>query len=382
MTLYMRLKYLLQYAGYAAIVFLTACGSSKEQAPPAAPPPAKVTVQPVIKMDAVYYDEYPATINALNQVELRPQVSGFISGVYFKDGARVHKGQLLYSIDQQLYAANYQQAVAGLSVQEANLNKAQKDANRFHELDKNDAVAKQLVDNADAALEVAKKQADAARANIQAVQTNVKYTKVYAPFDGLIGISAVKPGAAVTAGQTLLNTVSSDKELAVDFNVDQKEIYRFTKLMSDAPKKADSTFSLAFGTDVYPYPGKIALLDRAVNAQTGTIKARLIFPNNKNLLIAGMNGTVRVKNNSATQSLLIPYKAVTEQLGEFFVYVPNDSNKVSQRKILPGKQIGPNVIVKDGLKDGESVVVEGVQNLREGAAINTAPSQPVAAPAK
>jgi membrane fusion protein (multidrug efflux system) len=374
----MHLKYLLQYAGYTALVFLTACGSSKDQAPPAAPPPAKVTVQPVIKTDAVYYDEYPATINALNQVELRPQVSGFISGVYFKDGARVRKGQLLYSIDQQLYAANYQQAVAGLSVQEANLNRAQKDADRFHELDKNDAVAKQLVDNADAALEVAKKQAEAARANIQAVQTNVKYTKVYAPFDGLIGISAVKPGAAVTAGQTLLNTVSSDKELAVDFNVDQKEIYRFTKLMSETSKKTDSIFSLAFGTDVYPYPGKLALLDRAVNAQTGTIKARLIFPNNKNLLIAGMNGTVRVKNNSATQSLLIPYKAVTEQLGEFFVYVPNDSNKVTQRKIVPGKQIGANVIVKDGLKDGESVVVEGVQNLREGAAINTASSQPAA----
>jgi membrane fusion protein (multidrug efflux system) len=374
----MYLKYLQLYAGYATLFLLTACGNSKDQAPPPPPPPAKVTVQPVIKTDAVYYDEYPATINALNQVELRPQVSGFISGVYFKDGARVRKGQLLYSIDEQLYAANYQQALAGLSVQEANLNKAQKDANRFHELDKNDAVAKQLVDNADAALEVAKKQAEAARANIQAVQTNVKYTKVYAPFDGLIGISAVKPGAAVTAGQTVLNTVSSDRELAVDFNVDQKEIYRFTKLMGDAPKKGDSTFSLAFGTDVYPYPGKIALLDRAVNAQTGTIKARLIFPNNKNLLIAGMNGTVRVKNNSATQSLLIPYKAVTEQLGEFFVYVPNDSNKVSQRKIVPGKQIGANVIVKDGLKDGESVVVEGVQNLREGAAINTSSSQPAA----
>ncbi|MDB5277168.1 MAG: efflux transporter, family, subunit [Ferruginibacter sp.] len=374
----MYLKYLQLYAGYATLFLLTACGNSKDQAPPPPPPPARVTVQPVIKTDAVYYDEYPATINALNQVELRPQVSGFISGVYFKDGARVRKGQLLYSIDEQLYAANYQQALAGLSVQEANLNKAQKDANRFHELDKNDAVAKQLVDNADAALEVAKKQAEAARANIQAVQTNVKYTKVYAPFDGLIGISAVKPGAAVTAGQTVLNTVSSDRELAVDFNVDQKEIYRFTKLMDDAPKKGDSTFSLAFGTDVYPYPGKIALLDRAVNAQTGTIKARLIFPNNKNLLIAGMNGTVRVKNNSATQSLLIPYKAVTEQLGEFFVYVPNDSNKVSQRKIVPGKQIGANVIVKDGLKDGESVVVEGVQNLREGAAINTSSSQPAA----
>jgi membrane fusion protein (multidrug efflux system) len=367
---------------YAAVLFLTACNNSKEQTGPTAPPPVKVTVEPVLKTDAVYFDEYPATINALNQVELRPQVSGFISGVYFKDGARVRKGQLLYSIDEQLYSANYQQAVAGLKVQEANLNKAQKDANRFHELDKNDAVAKQLVDNADATLEVARKQADAAKANIQAVQTNVKYTRVYAPFDGVIGISAVKPGAAVTAGQTILNTVSSDKELAVDVNVDQKEIYRFSKLMSDPPKTSDSTFTLAFGNDVYPYQGKIALLDRAVNPQTGTIKARLIFPNTKKLLIAGMNGTLRVKNNASTQALLIPYKAVTEQLGEFFVYVPNDSNKVSQRKIVTGKQIGKNVIVKSGLNDGDRVVVEGVQNLREGAAITaTVPQSSPTTPA-
>jgi membrane fusion protein (multidrug efflux system) len=126
---------------------------------------------------------------------------------------------------------------------------------------------------------------------------------------------------------------------------------------------------------VYPYQGKIALLDRAVNPQTGTIKARLIFPNTKNLLIAGMNGPLRVKNNASTQALLIPYKAVTEQLGEFFVYVPNDSNKVSQRKIITGKQIGKNVIVKSGLNDGDRVVVEGVQNLREGAAINATVAQ-------
>ena len=367
----MNLKQLIRYTGFAAVFLIAACNSNKAPEIPAAPPPAKVTVQPVILANAVYYDEYPATVSPLNQVDLRPQVSGFISGVHFKDGDRVRKGQLLYSIDAQLYAANYQQAVAGLQVQEANLNKAQKDANRFHELDKNDAVAKQLVDNADAALEVARKQADASRANIQAVQTNVRYTKVYAPFDGVIGISAVKTGAAVSAGQTLLNTVSSDKELAVDFNVDQKEIFRFTTLMNAKPATADSTFTLAFGTDVYPFPGKISLLDRTVNPQTGTIKARLIFPNNKKLLIAGMNGTVRIKNSGAMQSILIPYKAVTEQLGEFFVYVPNDSNKVSQRKIVLGKQIGTNVIVKEGLKDGEKVVVQGVQNLREGAFINT-----------
>lgn len=378
----MHLKKIITLTGFAAFLLMAACSNNNIPVTPTAPPPVKVTVQPVVLADAVYYDEYPATVSPLNQVDLRPQVSGFITGVHFKDGDRVRKGQLLYSIDAQLYAANYQQAVAGLKVQEANLNKAQKDANRFHELDKNDAVAKQLVDNADAALEVARKQADASRANIQAVQTNVKYTKVYAPFDGVIGISAVKTGAAVTAGQTLLNSVSSDKELAVDFNIDQKEIYRFTKFMNEKPTVTDSIFTLAFGNDIYPYPGKISLLDRAVNPQTGTIKARLIFPNNKNLLIAGMNGTVRVKNNGAAQSILIPYKAVTEQLGEFFVYVPNDSNKVSQRKLILGKQIGINVIVKEGLKDGEKVVVEGIQNLREGAMINTTTPPPAEKAAK
>ena len=355
---------MIQYTGIAAVLFIAAC-SSKQTAPPA-PPPPKVTIQEVAVTDAVYFDEYPATITPLNQVELRPQVSGFITGVHFADGARVRKGQLLYSIDEQLYAANYQQAVANLKVQEANLNKALKDANRYHELDKNDAVAKQLVDNADAAVEVTKKQTDAAKANIEAVQTSVRYTKVYAPFDGIIGISNVKTGAAVTAGQTVLNTVSTDGDLAVDFNIEQKDIFRFSVLLNEKAKPGDSTFTLAFGTDVYPYPGKIVLIDRAVNPQTGTIKARLSFPNKNNLLKAGMNGTVRIKNNATAQAVVIPYKAVTEQLGEYFVYIPGDSNKVSQRKIALGKQLGLNIIVKDGLKQGDKIVTEGVQNLREG----------------
>jgi membrane fusion protein (multidrug efflux system) len=374
-------KQLIKYTIIAAVVITTACNN--QQAAPVAPPPPKVTVQEVGITDAVYYDEYPATVTALNQVELRPQVSGFITGVHFADGAKVRKGELLYSIDEQLYAANYQQAVANLQVQEANTNKAQKDANRYHELDKNDAVAKQLVDNADAALEVAQKQAAAARANIQAVQTNVRYTKVYAPFDGTIGISSVKTGAAVTAGQTVLNTVSTDADLAVDFNIEQKDIFHFTTLLNERTMAGDSTFTLAFGADVYPAPGKIMLIDRAVNPQTGTIKARLSFPNKNGLLKAGMNGTVRVRNSSSTQSVVIPYKAVIEQLGEYFVYVPGDSNKVSQRKIVLGKALGKDIIVQDGLKQGDKVVVEGVQNLREGVKVTIATpgTPPITAPA-
>jgi membrane fusion protein (multidrug efflux system) len=361
------------YTAAFSVLVLASCGKKDDQkAAMQAPPPVNVTLHEVSSTDAVYHDQYPASITALNQVELRPQVTGFVTGVHFQDGARVKKGQLLYTIDAQLYAANYEQAVANLNVQQANVVKAQKDADRYHELDKQDAVAKQLVDNADAALEVAKRQAEAAKASISAVATNVRYTKVFAPFNGTIGISLVKVGAAVTAGQTVLNTVSSDGQLAVDFNVDQAEIFRFTNLLKNN-KASDSTFTLAFGKDIYPQPGKLQLLDRAVDPQTGTIKARLVFPNNDNLLRAGMTATVRVLNNASAKSVVIPYKAVTEQLGEFFVYVAGDSSKVTQRRLVLGQPIGTNIIVKEGLTPGEKIAVEGVQNLREGAVINTQP---------
>lgn len=361
---------ILPYVTLFSLVLLSSCSKKADQSAPT-PPPVSVTIEQVSTTDAAYYDEYPATVTALDMVELKPQVSGFITGVHFSDGSKVRKGQLLYTIDTQLYEANYDQAVANLSVQEANLSKAQKDANRYHELAKNDAVAKQLVDNADAALEVAQKQVEASKANIRGVQTNVRYTRVYAPLNGVIGISAVKKGAAVTAGQTLLNTVSTDNQLAVDFNVDQKEIFKFAKLLQQKVAHNDSTFTLAFSGEAYPYVGKIAFLDRAVDPQTGTIKTRSIFPNPKNLLRAGMTGTVRVLTTSK-QAVIIPYKAISEQLGEFFVYMPTDSSKVTQRRVTLGTAVGNNVIVKNGLKQGESIIVEGIQNLREGAVYTTA----------
>ncbi len=360
------------YLGVAVTLLTMAC---KDQAPaPAAAPPVEVTVEPVQLRKVVYYEDYPATVTALNLVELRPQVTGFITGIHFNDGDRVKKGQLLYSIDAQLYNSNYEQAVASLSVQEANLVKAQKDADRYRELAKHDAVATQLVDNAEAALAVAQKQVEAARANISGVQTSVRYTKIYAPFDGLIGISQVKAGAAVTAGQTLLNTVSSDVQLAVDFNIDQRNIYHFLKLL-ETPA-TDSLFILAFGKEIYPHPGKLAFLDRAVDPQTGNIKARLIFPNPQHLLRAGMNATARVKNSGAEKSLLIPYKAVTEMLGEYFVYVPGDSSKVFQRKIVPGRVLGSDVIVTEGLDEEDSIVTEGIQRLRHGTVVQPVPAAP------
>ena len=270
----------------ALLFFIISCSDKKNQQQ--GPPPAiPVTVEEVKSTDAVYYDEYPATIAALNEIKLTSQVSGYVTGIYFKDGDKIHKGQRLYSIDAEVYNANYQQALANLQVQESNLIKAQKDAERYHELDKHDAIAKQQVDYADAALQVAEKQVAAAKANVAGVQSNVKFSSIYAPFSGTIGISQVKKGTSVVAGQTILNTVSTDNPVAVDFAVDQKEIYRFIQLQQNGSNTKDSVFTIAFGNDIYPYPGKISLIDRAVDPQTGTIKTRLIFPNDKGMLKPG-----------------------------------------------------------------------------------------------
>mgnify|MGYP001228044718 CR=1 FL=1 len=358
-----------------SLAALAGCGGKKQQQQ-GPPPPVAVTVDTVTSGETLYYDEYPGTVVALNQTEIRAQVSGYITGIYFKDGDKVVKGQRLYSIDQQLYNANYQQAVANLAVQQTNLDKAQKDADRYHELDKQEAIAKQQVDYADAALEAARKQVDAARANVNAVRANVNFATIAAPFSGTIGISQVRTGTAVVAGQTVLNTISTDDPMAVDFSVDQKDIYRFTQLQAGS-QKGDSTFSIAFGNEVYPRFGKIYLIDRAVDPQTGTIKTRLAFPNDKKMLKAGMSTTVRIQNGAGTKMLTIPYKAVVEQLGEFYVYLVGDSSKVTQRKVELGKQVGPSIIIKDGLQDGDRIVVQGVQNLREGAVVSVAaPGQP------
>ncbi len=333
----------------------------------------KVTAQPVS-----YADQFPGTVVALNQVDLRPQVSGYITGVYFNDGDRVSKGQKLYTIDEQMYSANYQQALANQQVAESNLIKAQKDADRYHELETKDAVAKQQVDYANSARDVALKQVEAAKANVKSLQTSVKYTTITAPFSGTIGISQVKTGTAVTAGVTLLNTVSTDNPVAVDFSIDQKEIYRFSKLQQQQ-SATDSTFKIAFGeNEVYPYSGKLDLLDRAVDPTTGTLKVRLNFPNPQNLLRSGMTCNVHVLNDNHTPVVLIPNKAVTEQLGEFFVYVVA-GDKVSQRKVTLGTAIGQNIIIKEGVKEGEVIVTDGVQKLHEGSVIKTGDA---AAPAK
>lgn len=344
--------------------------------PPMQGGPVPVSLDTVELQNANFVDQYPGNIIALNEVELRSEVNGFITEIYFQEGHYVRKGQKLYEIEQSKFAAAYAQADANLKIAKANLEKAKNDAGRYSRLGEQGMATKQRVDYAETDVENATSQVAAAEASLLRANVDLKHATITAPFDGIIGISLVKKGAYITAGQTLLNTISSDNPIAVDFVISEKEIGRFTALKERKQAKSDSLFTIALpDKSVYPIPGQIAFFDRAVDPRTATLKIRLQFPNPKQALKPGMSCNVQVLNKNIQEQAVIPYKAVTEQMGEFFVYVV-DRDTAWQHKVVVGAPIKDKVIIKEGLEAGQRIVVDGVQKLRNATAVQTGTQTP------
>lgn len=351
-------------------VTLASCGG--QPAPQQGPPPATpVTTYTVDEQPVTTVDTYPGVVIALNEVELRAQVGGYITAIYVKDGQRVTKGQKLYEIDRTKYQAAYNSAQANVAVAKANRDKAKKDADRYTKLAQQEAVAKQRVDYALTDLANAESQIAAAKANLAAAANDLQRSIIVSPLTGTIGISQVKLGALASPGTTLLNTVSTNDPIAVDIPVNQAEIPRFIQLQKNAAAVKDSLFSIQLqDNSIYKRQGRIIAIDRAVDPQTGTIKVRISYPNEGGKLISGMNVNLKVLNKQEGKQLVIPYKSVTEQLGEFNVYVVGDSSKAVPRVIKVGTQVDQNIVVKSGLKKGEVIVVDGVQNVKPGAVVH------------
>ncbi|MGI4020584.1 MAG: efflux RND transporter periplasmic adaptor subunit [Janthinobacterium lividum] len=374
----MKKKYIVLALAFSSA--LAAC--SKSQKKDTTQQPTPVTVEAAVKTDAVYYDQFAGTVVALNSVELRSQVGGFITGINFKEGEIVPKGKVLYEIDRRAFEAAVQQAQANLLSSKANLNRAQKDADRYIQLEKQDAVARQLVDNAVATLETSRSQVAAAAAGLSAARTNLSYAVIRAPFTGRIGISQVRLGAQAASGSTLLNTISSENPIAVDFVVDESKIPRFTKLQ-DKEIKSDSTFKVQLSTgDTYSYPGKIVVIDRGVDNETGTIKVRIRFPNPKKELIDGMTCVLKVLNQESGNQVVVPYKAIVEQMGEYFVYVTKGDTIAKQLKVKVGPKISDKIVVLNGVQAGDKIITEGLNRLRDGGKITLGQPAPPAADGK
>jgi RND family efflux transporter MFP subunit len=386
------MKSVILSAIFISCIMLAGC---KKKQPPANPevPVNLITLRP---QRVLYYDKYPATTRALNQVNLLAQVSGAVTGMFFKEGTRVNKGQKLYEIDERLYKAAYDQAVDNLNVTKSSLVQAQQDADRYVYLNKYNAVAKQLYDHAVVTLEQAKSTVKASQQAVKTAKTNLTYATVYAPFTGTIGISQVRLGEVVAPSVTTLDTLSSDNPMAVDFIINEKNLPFFEKLQHEKVK-VDSLFSLLMpDNSLYNHLGKLSIIDRAVDPQTGTIRVRLVFDNPDFYLRAGMSCVVRVHNQDVGPQLVVPNKAVVEQMGEYFVYVAKDTlikvsadslkklnkkaaadaNKAKliavQKKVQTGQVIGPDIIIKSGIKAGDKIIVDGLQSLHDGARITTA----------
>jgi len=355
-------------------VLVISCGSP-EQAQQQGPQAATVTTAKVSERPTVYYEKYPATVVALQKVDLRSEVSGYVRKISFEEGEEVSKGKQLYTIDQSKYLAARNQAAAHLEVAKANLKQAQADADRYIALGEKDAIAQQQVDVAKTNLENARQQVTAAKADLERAQTDLNYSTIEAPFDGIIGISNVRPGAYVVAGQTLLNTISSNDPIGVDFEINETEIGRFVSLKREQSVVEDSLIYLTLPNHKqYKHYGKVTVIDRGVNSQTGTIKVRLSFANPDEELLDGMSVIVHVRNENSGRNMIIPHKAVLEQMGEFFVYTVEDG-KAKQLKIETGRQIGGEIIVHSGLEEGQEIIVEGIQKLRNGMPVQTGAPQ-------
>ncbi|MES2378207.1 MAG: efflux RND transporter periplasmic adaptor subunit [Bacteroidota bacterium] len=363
---------------WLAPVAMLAIASCKDNGPIQAIPPTPVNTAIAETGDAVYYDQYQGTVVSLNNVELRSQVSGFITGIYFKEGEIVTKGQTLYEIDKRKYQAALLQAQANLASANANLSKAQKDVDRYNMLLKNDAVARQTVDQATAAYETSKGQVEVAKAAISSAKTDLSYATITAPVTGRIGISQVRLGSQVGAGSTLLNTVSSENPIGVDIVINEQDINRFYDLQKN---NTDSTFKLQLsdGVTIYNKPGKVLAIDRGVNNQTGSIKVRIQFPNDQGILKDGMSAAIKVLNNKSGNRVIIPYRAVTEQMGEFFVFVVKDTTMKDktdatktkrdtialQRKVTIGPRLTDKIVVMNGIVAGDKIITDGFQRLRD-----------------
>ena len=398
------------------------CSSKSEHTTAAQAPPPTVVVASVNQKTVPIYSEFVGQTKADNTVELRARVEGILQKVYFREGAVVKKGQLLFRIDKRPFEAALQsakaiaakavadlaqaqqrtdvlQAQAELADAQAVLARAEQDVARLAPLAKEKAVTEQDLDAATASQKSAKATVDARQANVTNLEAAVKYTieraraevsagqarviqaqlelsycDIYSPMSGTIGFLQVDEGNLVGRGDaTLLATVSASDPLLVDFSVSEIEYLKLTN-PETAGARADSLrFDLVLSDEsVHPHQGTFRVLDRTVDPTTGTVKVEAAFPNPGSYLRPGQFARLRVAVAERENAILVPQRAIQELQGAKTVMVVDDQNKVAVRTIKLGDKSDKDVVVLDGLNPGERVIVEGMQKVRPGGQVNPA----------
>jgi RND family efflux transporter MFP subunit len=344
------------------LVVLAACGEKAGYTPP---PPPQVTVSQPLKQSVTEYLELTGNTQAINTVQLRARVEGYLEKVLFQDGARVKKGQLLFLIQQNTYQAKLQQAKADISTQKARLFHAQTELTRYSKLLKKKAASQVDVDQwqyerdaAQAALLTAEAQRDLA-------QLNLDYTRVTAPFDGRIDRRLRDPGNLVGSGEsTVLADVNQVSPIYIYFTINERDLLRLmggTRLSPEeaSKKKWPMSFGLA-NEKGYPHEARLDFAAISVTATTGTLLLRGIAPNKDGKVMPGLYARVRVPVGEKKTALVIPTQAIGfDQQGPYLLVV-NEKNIVERRSVTLGTEVNGFRVIEEGLQGNEWVVVEGV----------------------
>jgi membrane fusion protein, multidrug efflux system len=358
----------------AGLALLAGC--TKPQAQTAGPPPTEVTVIEVAPKPVALYNDYVAQTQAPETIEIRAQVTGLLERQAFADGAKVKKGDLLYVIDRRPFEAQVAQAKAGVAQAEANLVNAKQNLERNARLIAEKAVSQADYDNAVAQQGAGEALVEAQRALLRNAELSLEFATVRAPRDGHMSRSEVKPGALITAQQTLLTTLYSSDPMYVYFTISEDRLLELRKAPSTPDKTTPFHIKLADGTD-YAMTGRLDFVDAAIDQKSGTLQVRISVPNPERLLRPGLFVRVSVPVVDTKEAICIPQQAVQELQGTKSVFVVGADGKAEARTIVATRRLGNEWVVAKGLAAGDRVIVEGTGKIRPGA-----PVKPLAVAAK
>ncbi|MBE9517970.1 MAG: efflux RND transporter periplasmic adaptor subunit [Bacteroidetes bacterium] len=363
----------------SVLVLFTFVSGCKEKSASEIPPP-QVQVVEVIQQDIPVMEEFVGQTYGLFDIAIQARVDGFLEGIFFEEGRRVKKGQLLYTIDPEPFEAKVAASLGQLAEANTRLVKAESDLIRIRPLAEINAVSQSDLDASVAQRDAAIGAVDAAEANLKSTKIELGYTKVYSPINGIIGKTEVYPGDYVGKGisNVVLNEVSRIDTILVNFHLPEEkylEIARFiVESDPDALRDNKSTRGLTLilsDGSVYPEVGKIRFVNRQVNATTGTILLQASFPNTNMILRPGQFAKVQGIIENIKGGLLIPQRCVQEMQGNYNVFVVNENDEVEFRKIEVSSTYETRfMIVSSGLAPGERVVYEGLQKVKSGAKVN------------
>jgi len=341
-------------------------------------PPQELPVITISSVPAKIYQYYTASLQGSRDIEIRPQVDGYINKIYVDEGAQVKKGQLLFKIDPQPYIEQLNNANAVYMAAKASLEDAELNVNKLGPLVQNNVISDVQLKSAQAALNVARANVAQTSAAVQSARINLGYTSITAPASGYIGRIPYKMGSLV-GKSTLdpLTVLSETKDVRAYFSMSELNFQQFKDQFPgntiEEKIKQMPPVELVLATDsVYAQKGKVELAEGQFDKTTGTINFRATFPNAQGLLRSGNTGKIRIVKNLGN-SIVIPQDATFELQDKIFVYAVGDSNKVVSRPITVSGTSGNYYLVQGGVNPGEKIVYSGLDRLREGAVIQPQP---------